>query len=173
MRSFSYNPANRRRKIHPALFTALLTCCFFARADIAVYISGTITAPPCVINADQMINVDFGDSLVTTRIDEDAATGQQNVKTIVYTLQCDRNIKARMKILGPPAPFDPRLLAAGQDNLGIAIRINNKVIEVNNTEYEFTYPNSPKLVALPVKAANTVLEGGRFDVGATMVLSFP
>lgn len=145
---------------------------FFSQADSTVNISGTIAISPCVINANQMINVDFGDNLITTRISEDAL-GDQNVKPVNYTLKCERNVKARMKIIGTPAAFDRRLLATGQENLGIALRAGNTILAVNSTEYEFTYPNYPALEALPVKAAASALDGGKFDSGATMVLSFP
>lgn len=164
--------AGQWKKGYVALPILLLSCSFFSRADMLINISGTIAISPCVINANQMINVDFGDDLITTRISEDAL-GDKNVKAIEYTLQCDRNLKARMKIVGTPAPFDRRLLATGQGNLGVALRIGNTVMEVNNTEYEFTYPNYPTLVALPVKARAATLDGGKFDAGATMVLSFP
>lgn len=168
---FQYQRANKAGQLK-ALSLLLLACSFLSRADMVINISGTIATSPCVINANQMINVDFGDNLITTRISEDAF-GDQNVKTINYTLRCDRNLKARMKIVGAPAPFDQRLLATGQENLGIALRIGNTVMAVNSTEYEFTYPNYPTLVALPVKARAATLDGGKFDAGATMVLSFP
>ncbi|MEL5470177.1 fimbrial protein [Serratia nevei] len=154
------------------LFATLLPCIFMARADMMINISGTIARPPCVINANQMINVDFGDNIVTTRVSEDAF-GNQNMQPIVYTLKCDRNVKARMKILGTPSPFDERLLATGKDNLAIAIRTGNTILAVNSTEYEFTYPNYPALIALPVKAPAAALDEGKFDIGATLELSFP
>lgn len=166
------NKAGWGGKRHLALSVLLLTCSFVSQADMQINISGTIAISPCVINANQMINVDFGDSIVTTRVSENAL-GEQNVKPVDYTLRCERNLKARMKILGTPAPFDRRLLATGQENLGVALRIGDTVMAVNSTEYEFTYPNYPTLVALPVKAPAAVLNGGKFDAGATMVLSFP
>lgn len=39
-------------------------------ATSPIYISGTITSKPqCVINGNQTIRVDFGDDLITTKVD--------------------------------------------------------------------------------------------------------
>ncbi|QDI20298.1 fimbrial protein [Serratia marcescens] len=158
---------------HYAGVALLLMLSIAARADTSITVSGTVINPAsCVINDNQMISVNFGDDLVTTRL-TDSAYGDSYMKTVVYTLRCVNASKVKMVIKGHPAPFNARLLKTEQASLGVALRVGSTLLEVNNTEYEFTYPDSPQLVAVPVRQAGASLMGGRFNAGATMVLIFP
>ncbi|BEO22618.1 fimbrial protein [Serratia nevei] len=144
-----------------------------AQANTTITVSGSVINPAsCVINDNQTINVEFGNDVITTRVDTDVY-GSSYLKSVVYTLQCKNASKVRMKVEGNTAPFNNKILKTEQNDLGVALRIGDSLMAVNSTVYQFDYPNSPQLVALPVKRLGGLLSAGEFNAGATMVLSFP
>jgi type 1 fimbria pilin len=130
-----------------------------------------IEGPPCVINNGQVIEVNFGDDLLITRID-----GVNYSKTINYTLDCREagNNAIRMQIKGPAASFDGDVLASVErPELGVAIKLANiMVLPVNNWLNLESSSTKPALTAVPVKAPNSELRPGRFSAGATMLFEY-
>ncbi|NCB59542.1 MAG: hypothetical protein EOM46_19130, partial [Gammaproteobacteria bacterium] len=108
-------PINLRGLVLP------LTLCFgtSALADATVNFSGTlIEAPPCVVHNNNVITVNFGNEVMTTRID-----GTQYRKLIDFDLDCSMAVssKQKVRITGTAASFDSTALAGGQSGLGIAL----------------------------------------------------
>ncbi|MBH2855213.1 fimbrial protein [Serratia marcescens] len=150
-----------------------LACVAGVQANTTLTVSGSIVNPAsCVINNNQMIDVVFGDDVITTRVSTDVYGGNY-LKQVVYTLECKNANKVNMKIEGNAAAFNSQILKTEQSDLGVALRIGNNLMAVNSTVYQFDYPNTPQLVALPIKRSGGALTAGKFNAGATMVLSFP
>ncbi|CAM4236592.1 fimbrial protein [Serratia silvae] len=131
-------------------------------------ISGNILLPPpCVINGDQLITVDFTNEVMTTRVD-----GINYRQPVPYTLECSAgNTNAlKMRIVGVDAGFAGALYTSKGD-LGIALTNDSQAMPVNSW-LNFTLPNQPKLFATLVKRPGTTLSGGPFTAGATMVIDY-
>ncbi|RJF53920.1 fimbrial protein [Serratia inhibens] len=127
-----------------------------------------IVPPPCIINGDRVIDVDFGSDVVTSRVD-----GTNYLKTVDYTLVCQGNTSNAMKlqIQGIPTAFDSSALQTNMADLGIALKANGSALTVNDW-VNFTYPNKPLLQAVPVKKAGVTLTGGDFSAGATLLVHY-
>lgn len=165
------------RKYHSACEALLLTMALFSffvfstngRASTTINISGTIMAPlSCEINGNQAIMVDFGNDLVTTRVD-----GSSYMKTVDYSLTCKNNTSnaIKMKIEGTATAFNNSALQTTQADLGIALRANGQPLPINSW-LNFTYPNKPLLQAVPVKRAGGTLSTGDFSTVATLMVDY-
>lgn len=140
-----------------------------SNANTTINISGTVIAPlSCVINDNQMIEVDFGNDLVTSLVD-----GSRYVKTLAYTLTCKNNSSnaIKMKFQGAATAFNRSALQTEQADLGIELRANGQPMPINSW-LNFTYPNKPVLQAVPVKRAGGVLQAGDFSAGATLMVAY-
>lgn len=136
------------------LFSALLTT--VPVSAMPVNIRGTvILPPPCTINNNQTIWVDFGDEVMTTRID-----GVNYKQTIAYSLSCDiqKSNDLKMRIQGGTAGFGTGLLSTNKGDLGIALYYGTQRLNIN-TWFNYTYPNQPVLYAVPVKRSGATLTG--------------
>ncbi|OAD98028.1 fimbrial protein [Pantoea sp. OXWO6B1] len=128
-----------------------------------------IKPPPCIVNDNNTVDVNFGNSLDVNRID-----GRRYIKDINYTLKCDGTTSNTMSILikGNTANFDGgAALDAGHDGLGIELQSGGKKLNIGQ-KIKFTWPDLPKLQAVPVKKAGAHLKTGEFDVGATMIVEW-
>jgi len=156
-----------------ALISVAISCAaaFSSGSDAAttINISGTIMAPPpCVINGDKTIQVDFGQNVVISRID-----GSNYLKTIDYTLECKSQSKNAMKMMieGTGAGFDSGVLQTVKTDLGIALKQNGQPLRLNQW-FNFTYPMQPVLQAVPVKKNGANLPTGNFFAGATLKVDY-
>ncbi|EKS6740497.1 fimbrial protein [Enterobacter ludwigii] len=126
-----------------------------------------VEIPPCIINGDRVIEVDFGDVIVP-QID-----GKRYLKTIDYSLDCKGQLTNAMKlaIQGNPTTFDNTALKTNVEDFGIAMRVNGQSLAINSW-MNFVYPNKPVLEAVPVKRAGVDLPGGEFSAGATLMVQY-
>ncbi|AKG69061.1 Minor fimbrial protein prsF precursor [Serratia fonticola] len=151
-----------------AALLAALPLLAWAAPSATVTVKVTVVAPPpCVINDDRPIDVEFGD-VMTTRVDGD------NYKMPVnYTLSCTGGTTNAMKlqVKGTGAAFDATVLQTNQTGLGIELRQGDSKLAVNDW-LNFTYPNKPELWAVPVKQRGATLTGGEFSAGATMAVDY-
>ncbi|ERK07682.1 fimbrial protein [Serratia fonticola] len=148
------------------VLTALPMLVFAATTTVTVKVT-VVAPPPCVINDDRPIEVEFGD-VMTTRVDGD------NYKMPVnYTLSCAGGTSNVMKlqVKGNGATFDATVLQTNKTGLGIELRRGGNKQAVNRWLY-FSYPNKPELWAIPVKQLGTTLTGGVFSAGATMAVDY-
>ncbi|MFO6502704.1 fimbrial protein [Serratia marcescens] len=143
-----------------------MLACAAPSATVTVKVT-VVAPPPCVINDDRPVEVEFGD-VMTTRVDGD------NYKMPVnYTLSCTGGTSNAMKlqVKGNGAAFDATVLQTNKTGLGIELRQGDGKLAVNSW-LNFTYPNKPELWAVPVKQAGTTLTGGEFSAGATMTVDY-
>lgn len=126
-----------------------------------------VEIPPCIINGNRVIEVDFGDVIVP-RID-----GNHYMKTVDYSLECKGQHTNAMKlaIQGNPTMFDNTALKTNVADFGIAMRENGLPLAINSW-INFDYPNKPVLQAVPVKKAGVDLPGGDFSAGATLMVVY-
>ncbi|ENZ5481098.1 fimbrial protein [Serratia marcescens] len=145
--------------------------CFPALAKTAtatVTVKITLTAPPCDVNDNKLIEVNFGNDVMTTRVD-----GEYKKMPINYTLKCQGGASnaVRMRIDGQGAAFDGGVLKTNKTDFGIELLNGGKRLPINGW-LKFTYPNQPTLEAVPVKRSGARLSGGAFSAGATMKVEY-
>ncbi|MEB6534945.1 fimbrial protein [Pantoea stewartii] len=156
------------------LFPCAVDAYFYSAGAGIIYIrlfSGTLLdSPPCVINDGGNIIVDFGDELMTTRIDS-----EHYRKKIEFTLDCSSatNSKQRVRISGDTSAsgFNGEVLATPKAGLGIAIYHDN--VRYSPGEWiDFNAPSLPTFYAVPQKQDNIKLTGGEFHVTASLVIDY-
>lgn len=139
-----------------------------ASADVVpIHIKVTVVEPPCTINDDRPIEIDFGDVL-TTRVD-----GTNYRMPVNYTLSCPGAESKGMKlqVQGAPASFDGNLLQTSVTGLGIGLQQGNGSLRVNDW-VNFTYPGKPELWVVPVKQLGATLPAGVFTAAASMKVEY-
>ncbi|WP_210504815.1 fimbrial protein [Pantoea ananatis] len=125
-----------------------------------------VAPPPCVINDDRPVEVEFGD-VMTTRVD-----GSNYRRPVNYTLSCTSTSNAmKLQVKGNGAAFDVTVLQTNKAGLGIKLLQGDSKLAINSW-LNFTYPNKPELWAVPVKQAGATLTGGEFSAGATMAVDY-
>lgn len=162
-----------RVKLHGWIFYCLAaglgTTPLMVIATTTVTVKVTVVRPPCSINSGNPITVDFGNEVMTTRVDGNAYRQKVN-----YTLNCTSPLKNAMKltISGSAASFNSDLLGTNQNGLGIQLQNSNAVPVPINSTVRFNYPNIPILFAVPVKKTGVTLGGGMFSASATMAVEY-
>ncbi|WP_129544233.1 fimbrial protein [Serratia sp. 1D1416] len=138
-----------------------------AQAVTNVTVKVTVTAPPCTVNDNKAIEVNFGD-VMTTRVD-----GTNYRKQIGYSLSCEGGGGKAMKlqVQGTAAGFDSALLGTSVSGLGIRLQNGSSNLSVNGW-VNFTYPNKPALWAVPVQKSGVTLAGGQFSAAATLKVAY-
>ncbi|WP_262370366.1 fimbrial protein [Serratia marcescens] len=128
----------------------------------------TVLSPPCIINGGRPIEVDFGDEVMTTRID-----GANYRRAVSYTLTCSGQSSngLKLQVQGAASGFDGQLLRTSKDGLGIALLNGGRRWPINQW-LSFTYPAAPTLEAVPVKSPTARLAAGEFTAGATMKVDY-
>lgn len=138
-------------------------------ADVTFH--GTlIEAPPCVINAGKPVVVDFGNEVMTTRID-----GSAYRQRIPVDLDCSAALssKQKLRITGTPAGFDALALSGGSAQAGFGIALYEGSGRYTPGEWlPFTDPAVPELYAVPVKQDGVTLTGGAFSILASLVVDY-
>ncbi|PIJ52509.1 exotoxin [Erwinia sp. OLMDLW33] len=134
-----------------------------------VQVKVTVVAPPpCIINGDKTIDVDFGTNVITKNVD-----GINYLRLVDYSLECNGKFSNAMKlmVMGNQTFFDTSALQTNIADFGIALRANGQPLTINNW-VQFTYPDKPVLQAVPVKKAGATLTGGEFNAGATLMVAY-
>jgi len=161
-----------RRK--PALYViclalAVVGAAFQARAaSTKVRVEVQVVAPACTINKGGLIEVPFGDDVITNKVD-----GNYNKRKITYSLQCDgaSSNALKMMIEGDGAAFDASVLGTAKTDFGIKVLSNGEHMPINSW-VNFNYQNVPILEAVPVKRPGAILTSGPFSAGATMKVDY-
>jgi hypothetical protein len=158
----------KKLKLLMLLFSVTHTGLSLADNSMVLNISVDVTVPPpCVINNNQTIDVNFGNDLMTTHVD-----GSNYLKTIDYTISCtgvNSGTLMKMTIIGTASSFDSSAIQSDQSNLGIALRHDEQPLIIGQP-FDVTYPALPVLKAVPVKKAGSTLVAGAFSAGATLVI---
>lgn len=173
-----YHGKRKGMKVLKSLLIPLITLlsfsvCHSVRAadeNIAIVnVKVTVTVPPsCIINNNNVIEVNFGDSISVTDID-----GKKNLQRLNYSLECKGITKNSLRLLmeGTAAEFDSTLLATTQENLGIAFYNNGEPFPLN-TWKSFIYPNILTIDAAPLKKENASLKLGNFSATALIRIDY-
>ena len=135
---------------------------------VYINITGNVIAPPpCLINDGKMIEVNFGE-VMSTRIND------SNYKQpIEYTATCQKRPTNAMKvyITGNATGFYSNALQTNITGLGVRILYQGKLLGLGSA-VKFTYPNLPKLEAIPVRDNRETLVGGDFVANATLHVDY-
>ncbi|PNU37053.1 fimbrial protein [Serratia marcescens] len=150
--------------LSPVIFSA------GAQAAPSTVVTVTVTVvapPPCTINDDKPIEVNFGE-VMTTRVD-----GENYRMPVNYSLSCSGATSNAMKlqIKGTGAAFDGNVLRTDKTGLGIALLRDGNKLPLNGWT-NFSYPDKPALWAVPVKQSGVTLSGGEFTAGATLSVAY-
>lgn len=136
---------------------------------VDVKFTGTLVVPPpCVINSNSDISVDFDSDMLAGRIN-----GVNYEQPITYTLDCTGATSATLKLQfqGGGAGFDASVLGTSKTNLGLELRSDGVKLPMN-TWLNFTNPARPVLTATPVKATDSALSGGTFTAATTLLVDY-
>jgi type 1 fimbria pilin len=130
-----------------------------------------VAPPPCIINGDRPIEVDFND-VMTTRVD-----GNTYRMPVNYTLSCPAGAPSnamKLQVRGTGADFDAKVLKTTQPGLGVQLQEKDRSKISINTWRNFDYVGStgPELWAVPVKQSGMTLTGGEFTAAATMEVAY-
>ncbi|EKK5219891.1 fimbrial protein [Cronobacter sakazakii] len=159
-----------------ALLLLAITSALYIKAALAddfsanVTVRVTINTAPCEINNNQNIDVDFGNSVITT--DVMAGTVQ---KTVNYTLECsnaDADKLLKMHIAGIGAEFNNDLLQTSIPELAIKIKADGTDYALNKDLALASGNIKPELVAVLVGKPGSRLPTGGFTAGATMTVDY-
>lgn len=133
-----------------------------------VTVTVTIIAPTCEVNGNNLIEVNFGNDVLTSRID-----GSYKKTPVPYSVKCKDAPSAAMKLRidGIGAAFDGKVLRTNQTDFGIAFLNGGTALPIDSW-LKFTYPNLPSLEAVPVKRSGAKLVGGAFSAGATLKVEY-
>ncbi|MFV8797873.1 fimbrial protein [Yersinia enterocolitica] len=157
------------------LSTLLVTSVLFSGNVLAageMNFKGKLIEPPnCTINGGKQIEVDFGNEVMTSRVD-----GKLYIKPVAHGLKCTSpELKAmKLQIKGSGASFDSKSLKTTNENLAIEIQANGKKLGTNEwLDFDYTDEASvPKLTAVPVKNKDKALSGGTFTATATLMVDY-
>ncbi|WP_196062249.1 MULTISPECIES: fimbrial protein [unclassified Serratia (in: enterobacteria)] len=136
---------------------------------VDVKFTGTLVVPPpCVINSNSDISVDFDTDMLAGRIN-----GVNYEKPITYTLDCSgaTSVTLKLQFQGGGAGFDASVLGTSKANLGLELRSDGTKLPMN-TWLNFTNPARPALTAVPVKATSSTLSGGTFTAVTTLLVDY-
>jgi len=142
-----------------------------------ITIESVILAVPdkCIINSGELINVEFG------TLPDDQLDGNRFKQPLTLNFQCEggnftpgNDVKINMAVSGNPTSFSPTLLKTDRDNLGIAIKDNNQVVEINKFYPVHSSSNIGQwnLNVAPVSRSGTTAPEGEFNASATIVAQF-
>lgn len=155
-------------RVRQCLLAMLACLSMMSQAATTVTVKVTVVKPPCTVNGNKPIEVDFGD-VMTTRID-----GSNYRQPVIYTLSCtggDAWNAMKLQVQGSAASFDATAL--GSDKAGLAVRLQNGTTTLPvNSWLNFTYPSKPALWAVPVMQSGVTLTGGMFTAAATLNVDY-
>ncbi|WP_058912149.1 fimbrial protein [Entomohabitans teleogrylli] len=138
-----------------------------------IKVTGTLVeGPQCTVNTNNVVNVNFGTSLVTRMVD-----GANYKKEIIYDLTCTGPTSTALKltIRGTLASFGSGLLTTSKSGLGIRLFSGSagtttltpgSYVNFNGTA------NRPRLWAVPVAQNSATLTAGSFTGTGTMVIDY-
>lgn len=134
-----------------------------------INITGTLVdTPECVVNGNDIVDIDFGNDVLISRIN----SGNYK-KQIAYSAICGAVAQNGLTITirGKDAGFGSGLLGAGKEGLGIRLYEDTNIVSAGE-EIQFDYPNFPNLYAELVKDDKSTMSTGEFLGSATMVIGF-
>ncbi|MDK2376503.1 fimbrial protein [Serratia fonticola] len=138
-----------------------------AEGDVDMTFRGTlIEPPPCTINDDNRVDVNFGERVGINRVD-----GVSYRQVLNYQISCQNTGSGSwaltLSLSGAAAGFDNQALLTNKENLGIRLYQNDKPFTPGST-LDIDLTNPPRLEAVPVKSEGATLTEGTFEAWATL-----
>jgi type 1 fimbria pilin len=141
-----------------------------AAADADITFHGTLLeAPPCVVNGGHNIVVDFGNEMMTNRVD-----GTLYRQKIAFTLDCSEatGLEQKIRISGASVTtLDGEVLSTPLSGLGLAL-YQGETRYTPGKWIAFTDPDVPELYVVPVRLSGEDPAGGAFSVLASLVVDY-
>ncbi|HCM9091640.1 TPA: fimbrial protein [Enterobacter kobei] len=138
--------------------------------NVAMNFKGTLVVPPpCTINGDKPIEVQFG-MVETTKIN---GSSYKQI-TLPYSLSCTEatSTSLRLQIKGDTG-YSVDYLQTSVPDLAISIKnMQTQTLIKPNAWVNFESTNPIKLVATPVKKSGAILGAGDFTATATMMVDY-
>lgn len=135
-----------------------------------MHFSGTLIAPPpCTINNNQMVDVDFGQRVGVKKVD-----GKNYLQTVDYQITCEPGtggLVLGLTVTGIPSAFDEAALKTNKSDLGIRLLQAGQPFTLNK-RIAIDAANPPLLQAVPVKKPGVELSAGAFEVLATLLADY-
>ncbi|HAM5840875.1 TPA: fimbrial protein [Escherichia coli] len=150
--------------------------------DIPISITGKIAIPPCQINGNEPVNVDFGNIRATDlEINE-------YIKKISFPISCQYHQgNAYVKVTGPTLNDDDNILATNINGLGIALyqgegTINHLIIGNGESNHGYKIINALSdknteksaftFTAKLYKKQGTIVNSGEFNAAALVEIVY-
>lgn len=139
-----------------------------------VRVSGKVILPPCDLNGGNTIHVDFGSSVIISKIDGSTYLK----KPVPYTLSCEGDMSngnnlLQITITGSVASFSSGLLKTTTGGLGVQFLNGSTPLAVNTGLAKFDYNSThPTLFAVLAKNAGAPPVAGAFSATATMSVNY-
>lgn len=167
---------NPRKKTGLLLFGFAMTAIFvvisISRSVQAFSTTATVKvkvlAPPCIVNGNRDIPIDFGNDIIVSRIDS-----RIYERSIPYVLDCSAGTSKalKMQIRGGGASFDTTVLGTSKANLAIELKSNGSKMAINSW-HNFTDPARPSLSAVVIKNRSGAVTGGYFTATSTLLVDY-
>ena len=152
-------------KIYAGMLLLLASSTPGTAADNMKFFGTLIEPPPCTINDDGQVDVNFGSRVGVQKVD-----GVNYLQVMKYQIKCDPSASAgdmTLEIMGAPADYDAAAVTSNVTDLAIQIKQNGVPFELNKPiPIQLTSP--PKLSAVPVKRVGATLTEGPFEATATL-----
>ena len=144
-----------------------MACHFvWAEKTVDMQFRGTlIEPPPCTINDDGIIDVNFGDRVGINKVD-----GANYRQSIGYRIRCEPGIgkwDMLLSLTGNAATFDEAAVQTNRRYLGIRIYQNAQPFKVGSA-LPIDPAKPPVLEAVPVGKSGETLTEGAFEATATL-----
>lgn len=138
-----------------------------ADADISFH-GRLVEYVPCVVNGGEDIIIDFGDEVMTSRINDGSPEGDY---TMSFQLSNDCLIGAliRYQIKGSTVPSDNKTLEGDREGLGFRFWLNDYL--TLNTWFTAT-TGLPIIYVTPARVNGVAINGGQFSTVATLLAEY-
>lgn len=134
-------------------------------ADNMLFRGTLIEPPPCTINDDGMVDVDFGE-----RVGINKVNGVNYRKPVDYRITCESGatgLDMTLTLSGTHTGYDDAAVQTDMADLGIKVLQNGTPFTLN-TPLSIDPQNPPVLEAVPVKTPGATLPEGAFVATATL-----
>lgn len=160
------------RLAQACLASALLICSSAPAVVTTVTIKVTVVAPPpCTINYNAILEVPFGDDVLTNKVD-----GKNYMRRIPFSILCKGQISNAMKLrftANSPGFGNGNIVKTINPDLGIALYLQDGTTPLMLTQWiNFSYPTLPVINAAPTKRPGSTLKPGYFSASATIQMDY-
>lgn len=150
-------------------YTVLIACiiCFSASAT-DIHVNVEVLGPSCTVNNGEMIEVDLGDELLSTKLDY-----LHYLTPFILNFECNAATpkKIYIKIIGDEWVKNTWVLKTSKEGLAIAFSNDSGAVPIK-TKIAIN-PKQPYLInANPVSTDTTILKAGPFTAVATLEIYY-